>query len=386
MSMPEPVDMPASEARFLRRIADGYLALSFLYISLMAVRDLKWGGNAWKQGDWLINTAGGDVRRGDFGSAVIALGDLLGTGPVLTVVGLQIGLLALLFLGFRHLAMRVPDPRVSALILVSPAIFTVFWVADPQGSLRKEVIACAALCLVAVGATQGRRLPLWCGVALLCVSFLAHEAMVLLLPAFLGVLVVSGLFDTDRGHAMAAGAVGLGIGVYALSYALSHARIADADAVCLPLLVRGVSPSLCTGAIEWLEYDAARGYREVLLWMAPENVTGFLIAYLLALAPWLYLAGLTLHPARNAVLVVALGLPFLPLYPVSVDWGRWMSLHLFSVTILAICALSRGRLRLRQRPAMWVVAVCLVLSLLVSPVHTVGMTPGGVIGQLVSQF
>ena len=381
-----PATAPTRGARLLWRAAEGLLVVSFLYVTLVMLRDIRWGGNSWKHGDWLINNAGGEVRRGGFGSAILSIGDLLGTSPLVLVGAVQIAMLAGLFLAFRQLAANLPDPRVAALILVSPAIFTVFWAADPQGSMRKEVIAFAGIALAAIGATQRRAMPLWAGTALLCISFFAHEAMVLLAPAYLSVLVASGLVRSAPRQALVAGAAVAGIASLALYHALTHTRIDDAAQVCAPLLARGLPQSICDGAIEWLEYDAARGYREMLVWMHPENIAGFLIAYALALAPFLYLSILSRRPARTAAILMALGLPFLPLYAVSVDWGRWMSLHVFSAAILAVCALQQGAAGFRRPPAAGMVALFLALSLVVAPLHTVGLKPGGMLLQLASEF
>lgn len=381
-----PGNTPTRGARLLWRAAEGLLVVSFVYVTLVTLRDIRWGGNSWKQGDWLINNAGGEVRRGGFGSAVLSIADLIGTSPLVLVAALQIAMLAVLYLAFRHLAARLPDPRVAALILVSPAIFTVFWAADPQGSMRKEIIAFAGIALAAIGATQNRTMPLWAGTVLLCISFFAHEAMVLLAPAYLGVLLVSGMVRSAPRQVLVAAASVVGIASFALHHALTHARIADTAQVCAPLLARGLPQSICVGAIEWLEFDAARGHREMLVWMHPANVAGFVIAYALALAPFVYLSALSRRPARTAAILLALGVPFLPLYAVSVDWGRWMSLHVFSAAILASCALLQGAAGFRRPPASGPVALLLALSLVAAPLHTVGLKTGGMLLQMASEF
>lgn len=40
------------------------------------------GGHAWLQGDWLINLAGGPVRRGPFGEALRVVADTTGLSPL----------------------------------------------------------------------------------------------------------------------------------------------------------------------------------------------------------------------------------------------------------------------------------------------------------------
>ena len=128
-----------------------FLATSLLLANLL--RDMLTGGNSWKQADWLVNSEEVFVRRGLFGSGLLRLSDLLAVKPLLLVGALQ-AILMLALIGATIVAARRSGltDRVL-LLLLSPGFFVLFWAADPQGSLRKEMIVYLALAALALAAT-----------------------------------------------------------------------------------------------------------------------------------------------------------------------------------------------------------------------------------------
>ena len=366
-----------SRARLGRHVLDGLLFISFLSISLGVLADYQEGGNSWKQGDWLINNAGTPVRRGPFGSMVLFVGDLLGASPLAVICIIQVLVLAMLFLALRALVARAGPVRVQALLLLSPAMFTVFWATDPQGAVRKELLAFAGLALVGLGALRVDRAALWLGVAVFCISTLAHEAMVLFLPMLLAILVVSGLHESAPRQAIAAGVIAICASAGAFLFALGHVQVADPGAVCAPLLDRGLDGRICDGAIKWLANDARAGAEAVADRLTASSLSGFAIAVLVALAPFACLVWIVTRRLLSLVLLILSAVPFMPLYPFTEDWGRWLSLHVFSMAVLLACAMATGRVRLRKPPSRWLVGALVALALLVSPSHMIGVAGAG---------
>ncbi len=357
-----------------RRGLDAVLALVWLVISLGVLQDYLSGGNRWKHGDWLINTAGGPVRRGPFGSAVLSVGDLLGISPLLVVCVLQVVILAVLFLAFRALVDRAGPVRLQAMLWLSPAFFTVLWVVEPQGAVRKELLAFAGLSLLALGAVSGRLIVLWLGVLVYCISTIAHEGMVLFGPVFIGILVLSGLFRSAPWQALSATLIAIGVSGAALFYALVHARVEDPNLVCAPLLERGLDPEICAGAISWLAHDAGVGVAAVAERLTGASVVGFLLGALAAFAPFGYLVSVGTRPRLGLVILLGAVLPILPLFPVASDWGRWLSLQVFSMSVLLSCAMASGRFPLRAVPSRGLVVGAVGMALLVSPNHAIGLS------------
>lgn len=368
------------------RATDFFLAFSFLYITLRTFRDVTIGGNAWKQGDWLINNAGGEIRRGHLGSAILYISDVLGLNPLLTVVFVQLLLLFVLFVSFRTLAVATENRLLAGLLLISPAIFTAFWVADIQGAMRKELIAFAGLSICALATIRDTRPLFWCGVFLLSISFLAHEAMVFFVPTFLALLFVSGWFKSHPTTAISASAVVVVSAISAILFALNHPQSPDTNQICAPLLARGLEPAICGGAIEWLGYNSSYGFQAVLDGLNLQSVAEFLIAYGLALAPLVYLIRATDASKAGLILLCVAALPFLPLYVVAVDWGRWMSFHIFSATILLIGAIAHKVIRFERPITAGYALTFVALALVTAPKHTIGIQWGGVVRRCVDDI
>lgn len=353
---------------------DGLFILSFLFICRRLYHEVTFGGTAYKQADWLINSIHTDVRRGPFGEALIHISDAVGLSPLIALALFKVFLLGILFVAFRGLVRQVEDPRIALLLAVSPAIFTLFWVASPVGALRKELLTFAGLSLAAGAAVQGNRVALVAGVVLLCTGFWAHEALVLFTPLFLWFSWVA--LPPGKTRIIAPAAVCL-CALFALVYALSHRHIPDPGVVCQPLLDRGLSARLCDGAIDWLGRDTDDISETFAKWATPSFVLGFAISYLFAMAPLIYVLSCT-DRARLAIsLAFAAVLPFLPLYGVAIDWGRWMSFHVFSISLGIAVALGVGKLVL-TRPVRTDICLCFIVSaLLISPHHVIGAIYGG---------
>lgn len=88
----------------------------------------------------------------------------------------------------------------------------------------------------------------------------------------------------------------------------------------------------------------------------PEHLMLLAVAYALTLAPVLYVLSCLEHQHRMMALALLSGLPFVLLYGVAVDWGRWMSMHVFSMMVVTMAALWSGFASLRHPPPALAVA------------------------------
>ena len=366
---------------YLRFLTDSFLVFSFMLLSVRVLRDFRSGGDPWKQGDWLINNAGGQIRRGPFGSLLISVSDILKIDPLQFVVVLQVLLLALLYLSFRYLCRKVNDPVIEILIIVSPAIFTVMWVADPQGSMRKELVAFLALSWVAIGLIDGQKILYWLGVVLFCASFVGHEAMVLFTPVFLLVLLFFN-FSLSARETIASMLIVCFSALGSVYYAIKYTSLLRTEEVCRALTVRGIDQSLCDGAIAWLVYDSSYGFVNNESWFSTLSISIFLFTYFLAFMPYAFLLLCSKRPVYQLLLFIGLAVPFLPLYVVATDWGRWMSFHIFSVSVVLVCAMVAEKIRVVHRPGIFLVVCFVIIALAYSPNHKVAVQFGGVLRQI----
>jgi hypothetical protein len=374
---------------WLPRAALAILLFCTLLLVAAHLADWQAGGHAWKQGDWLINLADGPVRRGLVGEALLRFGDATGLGPLAPLMALQALLLLVLVVAcwsvFRPL---IADNPLWAVLLLCPAFFPLFWAGEPDGSLRKELLAFTSLALLALSTTRPAAATLLQGLALMLAAgaCFAHEVNVLLLPAILLAFV---LIRHHQGHGHAATMlvalpVVLG-GAAALVYALAHPDAAPAM-VCQPLLARGLDPHICTGAIDWLDRGNAHGsdvYRAIF---TSNGLYSFPLAYVLALLPVALFVLQHSHRRLTAALAILTALPFLPLYYVAVDWGRWLSLHIVSLIFLYAILCQTGLVRRERTLPLKPLLVLMALSLLWSPRATTGIAKGGPLATMARQI
>lgn len=360
---------------------DAFMLISFFYISLRISGDVAHGGNSWKQGDWLINSINVDVRRAFTGNIFIYLSDEIGINLLKLVAVTQFLLLGFLFLGFRALLRRL-DPCMVAILVASPAIFTVFWVADPQGSVRKELLTFLGLILCGIGTIRERNIYFAAGAVILSTSFMAHEAMVLFLPMLWAIVLLSWRPGKQNFTRLLVSVVTSLFAIFAFYYAVRNSQVPSTSLVCQPLLERGFSEDICGGAIRWLKNDMDFALNRVVSQISAKNVLFFAISYVMAAIPFLYL----LSHAENRFLASKIffltPIPFLPLYFISIDWGRWMSFHIFSIVLLTSVAMQIGQLRLTQNLNPVVISALILAGLLLSPDHAIEAHVGGALRRL----
>ncbi len=350
--------IPSMIARQPARLAF-WVAIAIVLAYL--VQDFALGGNAYKQGDWLINIDQVVVRRGILGSAFIAAADFLHLDLLLLVVLVQAGLLLLFAACLWRVISKLGEHAEHALywlLIFSPTFVILFWANDPQGSLRKEILVYAAFGLIlyalanragAADAAGSPRWP-WAGaVALFAAGMIAHEANLLFLPAFAWLLYRSARAGLVPWRELAL-TLALLLAVAALSagFFLLHVSLTDAGPVCAPLLARGLSAGFCDGAIRWVTRDLSYAMRVTAgNWSAASWGFWLIYGWASALVLWF-----SLHFVQRRRLLLMYGLtalPFLPLFHVALDWGRWMNFHISSWIFLVLADYLLGRLQ-QSRP------------------------------------
>ncbi len=350
----------------------GMAAISGVYVILRLLSEgIQGTGNDWKQGDWLINRDLVETRRGHLGSWILDIADLLAVSPLTTVVILQIICVIIIYVALLYVVIQVRQPMLLALIILSPGLFIIAWAADPQGSLRKETLAYLAILLCLSGLISHRIWIVFLGAVVFVLGVLGHEANILFLPLLVGV------FWMFRDQINPRHQIGLGLvilcAIPAVLYGITYARVVDAGLVCAPLLDRGLDPGMCNGAIAWLEDDMATAMERIIAMNGNVRILGTMgLVYLGAFAPLVFALWHLAQRRQVIWLSVLAGLPFLPLYLVGLDWGRWLQLHVFSVLIIVLAGLGARRFTLAAVPHPLPVAGFLFAALLWAPTHLAG--------------
>jgi len=323
--------------------------LAFAVMLVYLLQDYLLGGNGDKQGDWLINIEQVAVRRGLLGSAFIFLSDALHLDLLLLVVLSQAALL-LLFAGLLFRVIRALEQQpIFWLLLFCPAFVLLFWGNDPHGSLRKELFVYCAFALVLVGIVDRRPACFPLSIASFAVGLLAHEANILFLPAFLWLL-----FRVQREGLLSLAAFASGVlllsavAVASAAFVLRHVHVADVGLVCAPLMARGLPASFCDRAITWVTRDLSYAIEATAASWSWESGSVAVIYLALTAGAW-WFSGHFAQRRRLMLMYVLTALPFLPLYYIALDWGRWMNFHISSWIFLVLAEQLLGRLQ-QTRP------------------------------------
>lgn len=339
------------------------LGLVFSVALAVVLWRLNWlighGGGPFTQGDWLVNFQSGIVRRGVVGEVFLRLSDATGI-EVLSLVGgvqavLVVAVFALIFYG--ALLARVPDRLL--LILVSPLLVT-FWAIDSVGAFRKELLGLLAF-LPLLPPGRG----MWAAVlvpVLFVVAVAAHEGNAFFAPALCIAVMIRFGAETEVTRTRLV-AVILAIGVVGFGFAIQFRSLPDTAAMCAALTSRGLSPEICGGAIDWMD-DPAGAAREPLrnlLQNYSQTAAGLGFAALLVPVALAYR-----HAPKSPVWLAAgaaVFAGFLPLYVAAVDWGRWMSMFMFSAAFLTmILAIHTEAGWLRRPVPPWLFGAVLAMS------------------------
>ncbi|MEM9550409.1 MAG: hypothetical protein AAGA05_04485 [Pseudomonadota bacterium] len=364
----------------LRRMAVNVVGLGLFAVLLLIViigvadllHDYTQGGRRWQQGDWMIHSLSGVVRRGTIGTVTLLLGDVTSINPLALTIALQIAIfVGLIFVLFLIGATVLTHPvQIAALVL--PPFYPMMMVSRFDGMIYKEIIAFLALALLTLGVVRPH-LARWLmplGVAVLLIGCFAHEALVFFLPVAVFLIHLAGRtrFTDTLIAVLTAGTLA------ALAFALTYSK-ADPDAVCAELLIRGLSPILCEGPVSWLDETIAHAIDVTVHETRLIYLVEFFAVWLLAVLVLGYLLGR--GPKQSLFLGFLTLFPFLPLFLLAFDFGRWFS---FGFTSMVFVLLALGGFR--RLPGQGALAVLVVLA---TSIITFGSTRGVYFSGLVNR-
>lgn len=333
-------------------------------------------------GDWLINFAAGPVRRGFPGEALILVSDHSGVALRELLVGLQAGLHLGLILLWVWLCSRLSDGRLLLALMLNPAFFLMFWMGDPLGAYRKELLAYLALALAVLACcppqnreSSDRWWMIWLSISLLFygLAVLSHEGNVFFLPSL--ALIT---FIAARNNLVAATSfIGLQtvLSLFAIYFAVRFSRLDDYGPICDALLSRGLSEQICSGAIGWLKYDTRYALNQVRGMLMSPAAAQYALMFVAASA-WIYsVAAHVVGKRRALVLLMMTALSFVPLYVVAVDWGRWINFSVTAATFIIIAIVAVENRPVHYRFPLWQrISFCFVPF--VAMTHHLGLQGG----------
>jgi hypothetical protein len=343
-----------TEQRLHRWIVMIYLAAGSFYAVFRYLLEISDGGQVWTTGDWLISYRAGFVRRGLTGSITYGLSDLTGVNALYVAASTQIFLFTALVAAILFMLSRLRITVPVAILAISP-VFLLMPFFIMKLAMTKEMIGFLAVALVGTIAFCQQKWPFWVGVAVFAASGFAHEINAFLAPNLLVLLLILSTTQIiSHRQAALAGAVVVAFAVAAVLTSTLYSGTGMGDAICQVMLSYGGRPEFCghQGPTVWLDRDIAYGMH--FTWA--ENVaTGvwpwFVLGGLLSMAPFLLFRVVGDVDGRQTRLVILMAfvglLAFAPLFVIASDWGRWISMHVFCLTILTFVSLRLGLLEER---------------------------------------
>lgn len=296
------------------------------------ISDYLNGGRRWQQGDWLIHSLAGPVRRGILGTGLIYVSDTLAVNALAVTVAFQIlvftALMVVLF--FIATAVMTHPSQIAALLL--PPFYPVMMVSRFDGMIYKDVLAVLGLAILTLAVVRPgtARWMLLLGVITLILAFFAHEALIFFFPAGAFLIYLTGRNGTSLSLIAILGLAAAAAFVFAVLYSK-----ADPVAICAELLDRGLNRMLCEGPVDWLNVSLGQAISTTFEKAQVLHLFQFFSVWLLSIMVLCYLLG---QQMRSGLILGALTLlPFLLLFVVAFDFGRWFS---FSFTSLVFILLA----------------------------------------------
>lgn len=333
---------------WLRHNASVFIWPFFLIIVATYFNEVRHDLGIWKTADWLISYQAGWLRRGLMGSILSVISDL-GLPLKWVVFTVQVVLFFLIF----HLVQKIYDmcDRKSEwwLFLYSPA-FLLFPFYDLGGGFRKEILAFLSFLVLSFTLTSKDfiRRKILLSLALYTVAAFSHELVSFTWPFFAYILFRG--YQKNRFNQIYFFVSLLLFGVAAFS-ALLFAQIFTggvgfSNKMCTSAISHGFSSSICSGAINWLRFDAYYGMTQVI---------NYLPTYLEIYLPLSFLAVLPLFFSdwmnkSKAIFLLISFTVFLPLYFIAVDWGRWIYIYIFFVFTIILVESVNENIVIRRLP------------------------------------
>lgn len=291
--------------------------------------------DAWLLGDWLIDYSAGFSRRGLVGEAirqaagVVPIDRLVLTSLIQGVV--FVSLLALVTVLF----IRHEKGLTSLLLFVSPAF--AFYFVNFFGTMRKEIL----LLLLVVGVLffsrtqRGARVGLWVLGGVFPLLVLAHEGMAFYLGFVLVIvflLVSDGRVSGRQGIVAAVAMSGATAVLAFVTYRWGTSPGID-EQICANLVDEGFSRRICRGAISFLDRDTSQAIDRVFTQVTQGNyVAVYLLVLALAAVPFVFVRW---SKALTVFFALSL-LATLPLFVVAIDWGRWIVISVWLLTLITV--------------------------------------------------
>ncbi len=374
------VALPFLRTQFLRTVIYIVFLISYLHLVRQLYVDYTSGGHTFKQGDWLINSQNGTIRRGITGDLFLWLSDFTQIDPLTLVIISQIMLVTLLFYLMLRIIHLVNDFLLLVLVF-SPAMFVFIWPVDHHGAVRKELLVFVAIGMFALGIIQHNYSKVVLSLAFFIFTVASHEAMLLCLPVLVFMFLLADPAIREAYSIGIALILTTIISVLVFLIAIGQPDVSDSMLVCQPLIERGLQFHMCEGAIKWLEYDLRYAFNAVATQASFANFSHLLMSQLLPLLPFFYLIYLANNKLMATLITIMPVLLISPLYFIAIDWGRWISISTYCSFMIFAIAISAKKIRCAKLANANYILAVVIICVTFAPTHLAKIYWGGIVRQ-----
>ena len=300
--------------------------------------------------DWLINYSAGFVRRGLPGEFILLAARATHIPPPWMAAVVQLSIYVAFLCGVYRLAAPLRRDVLWYCMMFSPAALA-FMILAPMNGNRKELLLYAAL----TGTIFLLRLDLSaislsvCVATLLAILVLSHDALVCCFPFFFAAIAIQ---TGNLKYASKVIAAPFLLAAFLANLVRQHpGDQTTAIAVCKSVGGRWIADDgtrdLCAGAIRHLSWTIAKSRQEEL-----QNLSYwplYALLGLLSFAP--YVVALVVLYRRDhlrfevkviASIAALCVLTTMPLFYLTIDWGRWIQMQIICLLLVILQAAQRA--------------------------------------------
>lgn len=331
---------------------------------------IKYGFNAYKTGDWLINYYSGFIRRGLIGTFFLGISKLFNfSSSDLTrfVFFFQNIIYFFIFFLIQKIYLLKKPSLGTFILLFSPA-YILFPYYDFLAGYRKEIIfflAFAILAYIYAAGFKSKKL-LWLSFLIFLVGILSHETGIFILPFFLFLIFRMGLVNIlKRKEVIFFSILFVFSSIFVLFFSFLSALSNDQNIlisknICKSLISMGFDKGICQGAISFLERSFAQVLEESL-----GSVTSSLRLYsvllILSIVPIFFLDWFS--NLKNKLLILFSFIFISPLFLIGLDWGRWIHMYIYFMFTIILSDSVYKNLVIKKIPTLVIIGYLTLWSM-----------------------
>jgi len=287
-------------------------------------------GNNWATGEWLINYAGGFVRRGFFGELLLRLTPE-GNSAIYVLLLLQFAFVVYIWIFLLQFAAKNTFSSNSLILILSPAgISFLSW--DKYLYVRKEILGIVLVIFVFKLLNLELKVQLKMILANLAFVWvvLSSEVNLFFLPSLIFLIATSKTIE--RLHKVYWIFSFLLVSSILVFVTVAYSgNLETSSSVCTRLLEHGLQPDMnCRGAVAMIGVTLGEAFEHVV-----SNLPGSLIYFLILI--------FSLFPIYKCwprdvtkVWIAAVFLGVSPLFFIAWDYGRWVFIIFFQLSLIVI--------------------------------------------------